>query len=74
MSREHWVTHEQLDTPLNELFPGTRTTNTARQYVFICEVLLNLPPGNLEAMEYEDMNRYMDRLDVLMQRMANQNE
>lgn len=70
MSKEHWVTHEQLDTPLCDLFPGTRTKNTARQYVFICEVLLNLAPGNLEAMTYEDMNKYIDRLDCLMQREA----
>lgn len=68
MSEEHWVTHDQLDTPLCNLFPGTKTTNTARQYVFICEILLKLKFKNLEKMSFQEMNEYIDRLDLLMQK------
>jgi exopolysaccharide biosynthesis predicted pyruvyltransferase EpsI len=71
MTAEHWVTHEQLDTPLCDLFPGTRTVNTARQHVFICEVLLKLKPTNLNNMSYKNMNKYMDNLDLKMQELNN---
>lgn len=66
MTKEHWVTHKQLDIPLCILFPGTRTANTARQYVFICEVLLKLKPKNLDTMSYQEMNLYIDDLALKM--------
>ena len=69
MSEEHWVTKKQLDTPLCNLFPGTRTTNTARQYVFIVEVMLGLKPKNLDNMGYEEMNKYIDSLDNEFQQL-----
>ncbi|MBZ9536816.1 hypothetical protein KGR20_21895 [Cytobacillus oceanisediminis] len=66
--RSLWVTKEQLDTPLCDIFPGTKTNGTARIYVRSCEAILGLPPKKLEKMSYEYMNRY---IDLLASRMEN---
>lgn len=63
MSKEHWVTHDQLDTPLCDVFPGTMTSATARTYVIVAEKVMELPHQELEKMSYEKMNEYMDYLD-----------
>lgn len=68
--RSTWVTREQLDTPLCDIFPGTRTNGTARIYVRTSEILLKLKPANLEDMTYVDMNRYIDSLDRQMAKLA----
>lgn len=61
--RSAWVTKEQLDTPLCDIFPGTKTNGTARIYVLASEAILGLKPANLESMSYVKMNRYIDSLD-----------
>ena len=61
--RSHWITKEQLDIPLCDIFAGTKTNGTARLYVGISETLLGLEQANLEDMTYEEMNRYIDFLD-----------
>ncbi|MGG3235389.1 hypothetical protein ABEP17_18310 [Priestia flexa] len=64
--RSMWVTKKQLDTPLCDIFPGTKTEGTARFYVRMCEVILELRPKNLEKMSYVEMNRYIDSFDSMM--------
>ena len=65
MSKSHWVTHEQLDTPLCDIFPDAKSDGTARHWVFMAEIILKQMPKAhvLEDMSYEDMNEYMDYLD-----------
>lgn len=62
-NRSHWITKEQLDTPLCDIFTDTKTNGTARLYVGISEQILGLEPANLESMTYKEMNRYIDSLD-----------
>ncbi|WP_110113246.1 hypothetical protein [Bacillus sp. CGMCC 1.16541] len=69
--RSNWVTKEQLDTPLRDIFQGVKTNGTARIYVASCEVILGIEPSNLEAMSYEEMNKYIDSLDRRMAALAN---
>jgi len=69
--RSHWITKEQLDTPLCDIFEGTKTNGTVRIYVGISETLLGLEPANLEVMTYEEMNRYIDSLDKRIECMNN---
>lgn len=62
--RSHWVTHEQLDTPLCDIFDGTKTTRTARQYIQNACFILRQQPLNLSKLSYEELNLYMDLLDA----------
>lgn len=62
MSRE-WVKPHQLDVPLCDLFPGTQTRNTARQYILIAEKTLNLKPKDVDRMGYIKLNKYIDSLE-----------
>ncbi|MGG3233232.1 hypothetical protein ABEP17_06920 [Priestia flexa] len=68
--RSMWVTKKQLDTPLCDIFPGTKTEGTARIYVLACEAILGLKPANLEGMSYVAMNRYIDSLDSRMAKLS----
>lgn len=68
--RSLWVTKEQLDTPLCDIFPGTKTNGTARIYVSTSEALLGLKPVVLEEMSYEEMNRYIDCLDLRIAKLT----
>jgi|GEM_PF-1619766 len=68
--RSLWVTKEQLDTPLCDIFSGTKTNGTARIYVSTAEALLGLKPVVLEEMSYEEMNRYIDCLDLRIAKLA----
>lgn len=63
MNNDTWILKEQLDTPLNEVFPGTKTNGTARLWVIITEFALGIVPANLDEMSYEELNRYIDSLD-----------
>lgn len=70
MSRDTWVTKEQLDTPLCDVFPGkVKTNGTVRTWVLIAESFLGLDNADLESMEYEKMNKYIDSLDDELQRL-----
>lgn len=66
MKNETWILKEQLDTPLCDVFPGTKTNGTARQWVVITEFVLGIEPTNLEVMSYEELNKYIDSLDEKM--------
>lgn len=68
-SREGWVTKEQLDTPLCDIFEGTKTNRTVREYVIMCEGFLEKEHVILESMPYERMNRYIDYLSLRMERV-----
>lgn len=61
--RSHWVTHDQLDTPLCSIFPDTITTGTARLYVTVACCALGVEPLDLSQLSYEELNQYMDELD-----------
>ena len=63
MKNDTWILKEQLDTPLNKVFPGTKTNGTARQWVVITEFVLSIKPANLDVMSYERLNKYTDSLD-----------
>ncbi|MFD2046030.1 hypothetical protein ACFSTA_12430 [Ornithinibacillus salinisoli] len=64
-----WVTIEQLDTPLCDVFPGTKTDGTVRMWVLIAESFLGLKKADLESMEHAEMNKYIDSLDEELQRV-----
>lgn len=55
-----WVTLNQLDTPLCDIFPGTITAGTVREYVRISEKVLGWIPKNIDRMGYVEMNEYVD--------------
>ena len=61
--RSHWVTHEQLDTPLCKIFPNTKTTGTARLYVNMACLTLGQKPQDLSKLSYVELNQYMDELE-----------
>lgn len=63
MKNDTWILKEQLDTPLCDVFPGTKTNGTVRQWVVITEFVLDIAPANLDAMSYEKLNKYIDSLD-----------
>ena len=63
MKNDTWILKEQLDTPLCDVFPGTKTNGTARQWVVITEFVLGIERANLDEMSYEELNKYMDSLD-----------
>lgn len=67
--RSTWVTKEQLDTPLCDIFKGVKTNGTARLYVEVSEDILGLERANLESMSYEAMNRYIDSLDARIEKL-----
>lgn len=67
--KSHWVTKEQLDTPLCDIFKGTQTKGTARAYVRMSEIYLGLKPTHLDGMEFEEMNNYIDSLDERIEKM-----
>jgi len=63
MKKDTWILKEQLDTPLCDVFPGTITNGTVRQWVVITEFVLGIAPANLDVMSYEELNKYVDSLD-----------
>lgn len=63
MKNDTWILKKQLDTPLCNVFSGTKTNGTARQWVVITEFVLGMEPANLDVMSYEELNKYIDSLD-----------
>jgi hypothetical protein len=70
-NRTNWVTKEQLDIPLCNIFKGTKTNGTARIFVRTSEIILGVKHANLEGMSYEEMNRYIDSLDRQIEDLNN---
>lgn len=69
--KKHWVKKEDLDTPLCEVFSDTKTTGTARQWVAITEFVLGVSPCDLDKMNFNEMNEYMDSLDKQLIKVVN---
>ncbi len=68
--KKHWVKKEDLDTPLCEVFPDTKTNGTARQWVAITEFVLGVSPCNLDKMNLIEINKYMDSLDKQLMKIV----
>lgn len=61
--KPYMVRHEELDTPLCEVFSDAKAKGTARQWVKITEFVLGVRPCDLDKMKYKEMNEYMDSLE-----------
>lgn len=62
-NKEHWITQEQLDTPLCNIFPNVKTRGTARIYVTMACLTLGQKPKDLSKLSYTELNEYMDELE-----------
>lgn len=58
--KDTWITVDQLDTPLCDIFPGTITNGTVREYVRMGEKILGWIPKSIDFMGYEELNEYVD--------------
>ncbi len=56
---------ENLDTPINELEPLASNTQTPREYIRSSEEEFGLEPAELDWMNEQQLEDYMDELDEL---------
>ncbi|QQK75077.1 hypothetical protein HUG15_05650 [Salicibibacter cibarius] len=74
MNKDTWIKTKDLDTPLNQVFPGTMTRNTVRDFVRRSEKVLSITPENIEKMGYIKLNRYVDKLDKKLMELEGEYE
>lgn len=66
-NENQWVTVDQLDVPLCDIFENVQTNGTARVFIRMSEMLFGLPMRDLESMSYEELNLYIEELDTHME-------
>lgn len=59
------IKHSQLDTPFSELVPGSTNDETPRQFIRESEEAFGLAQKEINALNEEQLNSYIDFLDDL---------
>ncbi|AIW03371.1 hypothetical protein CPT_Mater214 [Bacillus phage Mater] len=58
-------THENLDVPFSELVPGSQNGETTREFIRATEEAYGLASKDLNTLNEEQLNQYIDWLDEL---------
>lgn len=58
-------THEKLDTPFTELVPDSTNNETPREFVRASEEEFGLAPRDIDTLDEQQLNQYIDWLDEL---------
>lgn len=58
-------THKNLDTPFNELVPGSSNDETPREFIRETESAFGLEEKEINALNEDQLNWYIDWLDEL---------